>query len=88
MLEAIGHGIPVVTNAAGVEGIVLEPESGAVVGDAASFGAGLVALLNDPERRAALGRRGRADVIRHHAPRAAAAHWATACERVAPAAPR
>jgi glycosyltransferase involved in cell wall biosynthesis len=67
VLEALAHGLPVVTTRAGIEGIE-GGSQGAVVTDRAGFGNALAALLGDPERRSILAKAGRATVLAHHAP--------------------
>lgn len=80
--EALAYGIPVVTTAAGVEGLVLDDGDGAVVADDdQGLTDALVAVLGDPERRADLGRRGRAAMLAHHAPRVVARVRVDACLR-------
>ncbi|HLI72334.1 MAG TPA: glycosyltransferase family 4 protein [Acidimicrobiales bacterium] len=66
VLEAMAHGVPVVTTPAGVEGLVVEPGEGAMVASRAQFGAALIGMLLDPERRAAIGAAGRQAAVRHH----------------------
>jgi glycosyltransferase involved in cell wall biosynthesis len=84
VLEALSHGIPVVTTAAGIEGVV-GASRGAVVTTTTRFADDLGALLADPERRAALGRAGRGAVLEAHAPRPAARARIEACAPVMPA---
>jgi glycosyltransferase involved in cell wall biosynthesis len=72
VVEALAHGRPVVTTPAGVEGLRLGPDDGAVVAGPATFAAALAALLGDDERRARLAVDGRTAVLAAHAPRAAA----------------
>ncbi len=72
VLEALAHGLPVVTTSAGVEGLVVPPGDGVVIADRRNFARALAGLLADPERRASLGDSGRAAVARHHSPLAAA----------------
>jgi glycosyltransferase involved in cell wall biosynthesis len=79
VLEALAHGIPVVTTAAGVEGLVGATTGAVVVPPDERFGQELAALLLDPARRSALGRAGRAAVIAAHAPRPAARARVEAC---------
>jgi len=66
VLEALAHGVPVVTTAAGVEGLVLQHGQGAVVAGDHDFAAALAATLLDPERRGALAASGRRAVAAHH----------------------
>jgi glycosyltransferase involved in cell wall biosynthesis len=72
ILDALANGVPVVTTEAGVEGIE-GAEAGSVVTDAAGFTTSLTGLLRDPDRRARLAVGGRAAVLGHHTPAAAAA---------------
>ena len=72
VLEALAYSIPVVTTAAGIEGIVLPDGAGAVVVSRGEFPHALTKLLVDPERRATLGAAGRQSVAIHHSPVAAA----------------
>ena len=72
VLEALAHGLPVVTTPPGVEGLRVPDGAGAVVVARKQFALGLAQLLLDPERRAALGASGREAVICHHSPIAAA----------------
>jgi glycosyltransferase involved in cell wall biosynthesis len=72
VLEALAHGLPVVTTSAGMEGLVVPSGDGAVISDRRNFARALTGLLADPERRASLGDSGRAAVARHHSPLAAA----------------
>jgi glycosyltransferase involved in cell wall biosynthesis len=68
VMEALSHGVPVVTTPAGAEGLVLPPDGGAVVADAARFADALVAVLGDDHRRALLAAEGRKAMVEHHAP--------------------
>lgn len=72
VLEALAYGIPVVTTAAGAEGVLVPPEEGPVTADRHGFADALVTVLLDPEHRAALGRAGRQAVERAHSPLASA----------------
>jgi glycosyltransferase involved in cell wall biosynthesis len=72
ILDALANGVPVVTTAAGVEGID-GADSAAVVADLAGFTDALIAVLRDAGRRAELAKTGRAAVLAHHTPAAAAA---------------
>ncbi|MCU1378445.1 MAG: hypothetical protein JWN29_1428 [Acidimicrobiales bacterium] len=67
VLEAVAHGLPVVTTPAGVEGLHLDG-GGAVVRDLAGWADALVGVLRDPAARAGLASAGRAAVAAHHAP--------------------
>lgn len=90
VLEAMALGLPVVTTAAGVEGVG-EPEgdaTGAVAvaaDEPTAFADALVSALTDPAERVAMAERARAIVEAHHGPAACAerrvAAWAAALER-------
>jgi glycosyltransferase involved in cell wall biosynthesis len=90
VLEAMALGLPVVTTAAGVEGVA-EPDgdaTGAVTvapEDPAGFADALASALADPAGRAAMAERARALVEAHHGPTACAERrvtaWAHALER-------
>jgi hypothetical protein len=70
VLDALAHGVPVVTTVAGEEGIA--HGGGAVVADVPGFADAVVALLSDPARRARLAAAGRAAVLAAHSPQVAA----------------
>jgi glycosyltransferase involved in cell wall biosynthesis len=72
VLEALAHGLPVVTTRWGVEGIVLDEGGGVVTADLSDFPSALVELLRDPDRRVSLGAAGRESVLAHHSGQAAA----------------
>ena len=72
VLEAMAHGLPVVTTPWGVEGIVLGEGGGVVTAGLSDFPTALIEVLRDPERRVALGGAGRASVLAHHSGEAAA----------------
>jgi len=72
VLEALSYGVPVVTTAYGVEGLLLGAGGGAVVADRATFADALVDLLLDPARRRQLAATGRAAMLANHSGRAAA----------------
>ncbi|HZT66379.1 MAG TPA: glycosyltransferase family 4 protein [Acidimicrobiales bacterium] len=73
VLEALAHGIPVVTTPAGLEGLVPDAARGAsVCTDVAEFAQALISLLSDPEAGLQMGVAGRAAVLAAHSPRAAA----------------
>jgi glycosyltransferase involved in cell wall biosynthesis len=82
VLEAMAHGVPVVTTPAGVEGIFAS--GGSVVAPAPGFAAALSALLADPGRRAQVGAEGRAAFLEAHAPAAAARRRVAACRAAFP----
>lgn len=65
VLEALAHGVPVVTTPAGVEGLVIEPDD-AVVVDRRQFAQRLASVLSDPDRRAEMATRGRQSALLHH----------------------
>ena len=71
-LEALAHGMAVVTTPGGMEGIRLLPGGEAMVVSESGFAARLAELLADPRRRAELGSIGRASVVANHAPEVAA----------------
>jgi glycosyltransferase involved in cell wall biosynthesis len=66
VIESLAHGVPVLTTAAGAEGIVAPPGVGPVVSDLAGFADAMAALLPDAERRAELGRAGREAIRASH----------------------
>ena len=69
MLEAQGHGLPVVSaRTRGVPDLVLHEETGLLVpeGDAGAFADAVRALLGAPERRRRMGRAARDRVAREH----------------------
>ena len=72
VIEALAHGVAALTTPSGVEGLHVAPQDGPVVADDAHFADALIALLRDPERRAAMAMRGRPAVVAAHAPLAAA----------------
>jgi polysaccharide biosynthesis protein PslH len=67
LLEAFAHGLPAVATSVGARGLPWpDAPAPAIVGDTAEeFATACQALLNDPHRRAELGRRGRELVSRH-----------------------
>jgi glycosyltransferase involved in cell wall biosynthesis len=79
VIEALAHGVPVVTTEYGVEGIWLNRGEGAVVADRTGFAAALSATLADPERRYRLAATGRAAVAANHSGVAAAQHRVAVC---------
>ncbi len=63
ILEAMALGTPVVSTAKGAEGLVFRvPDAVEIADDPAAFARAVVALLEDPERRARQGQRARAAV--------------------------
>jgi glycosyltransferase involved in cell wall biosynthesis len=79
IIEALAHGVPVLTTPAGVEGLAVLPGRDAAVVGVSSFAPALADLLRDPERRGALARAGRAAMEAHHSPLAVARARAEAC---------
>ena len=71
VLDALAWGLPVVTTAAGVEGIQVAGDTVAVTDDA-GFAGVLSDVLDDPGRRAEMAAAGRAAVLAHHTPEQAA----------------
>src|SRR5437870_11852248 len=72
VLEALAFGIPVVTTAAGVEGLFIADVAADVVATEYDFADRVVRLLTDPARRADVATRARAAVAAAHAPLPAA----------------
>ena len=67
VLEAMGMGVPVVTNSLGVEGMTCEPGVEVEVGETArELADACKGLLDDPERRRAVGHAGQEYVRRCH----------------------
>jgi glycosyltransferase involved in cell wall biosynthesis len=81
VLDALAHGVPVVTTPAGVEGLTGVGDAVAVTTEA-DFARAAVDLLRDPERRAAMAARGRQAVVDHHSPAAAATARIALAERL------
>jgi glycosyltransferase involved in cell wall biosynthesis len=71
VLDALAHGVPVVTTPAGVEGL-RGVEAAAAVTSERGFAPALVEVLRDGERRQAMAAAGRAAVLEHHSPERAA----------------
>ena len=71
VLDACAAGLPVVTTAAGAEGLVVPPGSVATA-DAAGYLDVLADVLADPGRRATMAETARGAVLAHHAPSVAA----------------
>ncbi len=69
-LDALAHGVPVVTSTGGAEGV--HPSAGLVVTRDDQLVSRLVELLNDPGRRSAMAAAARAGMEAHHSPRIAA----------------
>lgn len=72
VIEALAHGLPVVTTWAGTEGIIHRDASGVQVADGPDFARTLGELLRSPERRASLGRIGRHTIESNHSAQASA----------------
>ena len=83
VIEALAHGVPVLTTASGAEGLALNSSDGPAVASDREFAVSLVRLLADTERRAEMAVRGRAAVIAGHAPAVAARARIEALTRVA-----
>jgi glycosyltransferase involved in cell wall biosynthesis len=72
VLEALALGVPVVTTAAGVEGLFIADAAADVAAAEHEFADRVVTLLSDPPRRADMATRARAAVAAVHAPGPAA----------------
>lgn len=74
VLDALAHGVPVVTTEAGVEGLGAGNAAGTAVAVARDrdFARLLADVLGDPARRAQMAAAGRALVAEHHSPQRAA----------------
>lgn len=72
VLEALAHGVPVVTTSYGVEGLHVSDGRDVAVASEETFADTLGAVLADPERRARMAACGREAVIAHHGPEEAA----------------
>jgi glycosyltransferase involved in cell wall biosynthesis len=72
VLEALAFGVPVVTTAAGVEGLFIADVAADLVAAEHEFAGRVVTLLTDAARRADVATRARAAVAAAHAPRPAA----------------
>jgi len=70
-LEALAHGLAVVTTPAGMEGLKLLPGTEAMIVDRLSFGRRLATVLVDPAERLRLGELGRQSILAYHAPEVA-----------------
>lgn len=79
VLEALACGLPVVTTAAGAEGLAIGADGGVVTTSVSDFAPTLAGLLRDPERARALGAAGRKAVATAHSPRTAARARVDAC---------
>ena len=84
LLDAMIHGLPVVTTSVGVEGMDLEPgRDVAVADDPAALAGAVQALLEDPERWAAQARAGWEWVAAHQPRSRSADAFRAACAAVA-----
>ena len=72
VLEAMAHGIPVLTTPEGAEGIVATPGRDIAVAPTGELERQIVALLRDPTERARLGKAGREAILAAHSPAVAA----------------
>jgi Glycosyl transferases group 1 len=81
VLDALAHGVPVVTTDAGIEGLHGVADAVAVAADA-DFARVLADVLVDPQRRATLAARARQAVLDHHSPELAAAARMTLIDRL------
>jgi hypothetical protein len=79
VVEALGAGVPVLTTAAGVEGLHPSCGEGVTVTTTATFEDDLVALLADAPRRAVLAGAAVDAISTHHTPEVLAAEWLSAC---------
>ncbi len=66
VIEALAHGVPVVTTPAGAEGVLGRDESGVLVAGDGEFARTLSDLLRSPQGRAELGAAGRRTIASHH----------------------
>jgi hypothetical protein len=80
VLDALLHGLPVVTTSSGLEGLSVD-DSGAFRVRRRHFCDGLVDVLRDPGRRADVAARGRVAALEWHAPAVAAAARVRVLER-------
>lgn len=81
VLDALAHGVPVVTSEAGIEGLHGVDDAVAIAGNA-DFARVLAEVLLDPQRRATLAEAGRKAVVDHHSPELAAAARLALIERL------
>ena len=81
VLEAMAYGVPVLTTAYGVEGLVVDGSDVAVT-TPELFAGELIALLADPERRARLAQAGRHAAVRGHSPPVVARARVSACSHL------
>lgn len=79
-LDALAHGVPVLTTTGGAEG--LGRDAGAVVEDGPSLVPALVALLGDPARRQQLAGQARTAIVERFAPSVAARARVAAATRL------
>lgn len=82
VLDALGHGVPVLTTASGAEGLVGDVAGALAVADEAAFGDRLASLLSDLPRRTTLAAAGRRLALTGHAPEVAARARVAAAERL------
>lgn len=80
VLDAVVSGLPVVTTAAGVEGLQV-PAGSVATATIGTFADALVDVLGDPQRRAAMARGARESAVRHHDPAQAARQRVAALRR-------
>ncbi|HEX7355225.1 MAG TPA: glycosyltransferase [Mycobacteriales bacterium] len=83
VLDALAHGIPVLTTPAGAEGIAGDTTGALAVQPERGFTDRLVALLSDPPSRTAMGAAGRRLLVDGHAPAVAAQARVAAAQRLA-----
>ncbi|HET9061191.1 MAG TPA: glycosyltransferase family 4 protein [Acidimicrobiales bacterium] len=84
VLESLAYGVPVVTTAAGAEGLSLGPDEGMVVTDQENFSRKVIELLRAPEKRSRLAAAGRKAVLERHSPEAGARARITAIAEAFP----
>jgi glycosyltransferase involved in cell wall biosynthesis len=76
VLDALGHGLPVVTTSKGIEGMGAQPGVHCLVGDTpAAFAAAVQELLADPQQAATFAEQGREHVRREFSLAVIAARW-------------
>lgn len=68
VLQAMAHGMPVITTPAGVEGLRLDPGQAVCVANLGDFTGALVDLLRSPARRSAMARAARGAIEANHSP--------------------
>jgi glycosyltransferase involved in cell wall biosynthesis len=72
VLEAMAHGVPVLTTREGAEGIAATPGRDIAIATTRELELQVVALLRDPAERARLGKAGREAILAAHSPAVAA----------------